>query len=35
VAIIDVDCTELNGFDLQDQAALEDLAELIAKASDF
>jgi L-methionine (R)-S-oxide reductase len=35
VAIIDIDCAELNGFDHDDQAALEDLAELIAKASDF
>ncbi|KAF2746284.1 GAF domain-like protein [Sporormia fimetaria CBS 119925] len=35
VAIIDVDCAELNGFDMDDKAALEDLAALIAKASDF
>lgn len=35
VAIIDIDCAEYNGFDTEDQKALEELAALIAKASDF
>ena len=35
VAIIDVDCAELNGFDEEDQRYLEQLARLIAEASDF
>lgn len=35
VAIIDIDCAELNGFDKDDQIALEELAELIAASSDF
>ena len=35
VAIIDIDCAELNGFDKEDQVALEELAELIAASSDF
>jgi L-methionine (R)-S-oxide reductase len=35
VAIIDIDCAELNGFDSEDQEALEALAELIAASSEF
>ncbi|KAH7132238.1 GAF domain-like protein [Dendryphion nanum] len=35
VAIIDIDCAELNGFDEEDQVALEELAELISASSDF
>lgn len=35
VAIIDIDCAELEGFDAEDQAALENLAELLAASSDF
>jgi len=35
VAIIDVDCAELEGFDEVDRAALEELAELLAQACDF
>ncbi|KAF2269867.1 GAF domain-like protein [Lojkania enalia] len=35
VAIIDIDCAELNGFDLEDQAALENLADLLARSCDF
>ncbi|KAF1962145.1 GAF domain-like protein [Byssothecium circinans] len=35
VAIIDVDCAELNGFTEEDQAALEELAELLAQSCDF
>ncbi|KAF2122870.1 GAF domain-like protein [Lophiotrema nucula] len=35
VAIIDIDCAELDGFDLEDQAALENLADILAKSCDF
>ncbi|KAF2798296.1 GAF domain-like protein [Melanomma pulvis-pyrius CBS 109.77] len=35
VAIIDVDCAKLSGFTLQDQAALEELAKLLAESCDF
>ncbi|KAF2654620.1 GAF domain-like protein [Lophiostoma macrostomum CBS 122681] len=35
VAIIDIDCAELEGFSSEDQEALEALAELIAASSDF
>ncbi|CAE7033253.1 GAF domain-containing protein [Pyrenophora teres f. teres] len=35
VAIIDIDCAELNGFTEEDQEALEDLAELLAQSCDF
>jgi L-methionine (R)-S-oxide reductase len=35
VAIIDIDCAELNGFDEVDQKYLEQLAELIAKSCDW
>jgi len=35
VAIIDIDCAELNGFNAEDQAALEELAELLAQSCDF
>jgi hypothetical protein len=35
VAIIDIDCAELNGFDEEDQVALEELAELLAQSCDF
>jgi L-methionine (R)-S-oxide reductase len=35
VAIIDVDCAELNGFTTEDQEALEALAELLAQSCDF
>ncbi|KAL5119625.1 hypothetical protein ACEQ8H_002471 [Pleosporales sp. CAS-2024a] len=35
VAIIDVDCAELNGFDDEDQRALEELAGILAEACDF
>jgi len=32
VAIIDIDCAELNGFDDEDQKFLEQLAALLAKS---
>ncbi|KAH7380364.1 GAF domain-like protein [Phaeosphaeria sp. MPI-PUGE-AT-0046c] len=35
VAIIDVDCAELNGFTIEDQEALEELADLLARSCDF
>ncbi|OAQ98113.1 hypothetical protein LLEC1_06706 [Akanthomyces lecanii] len=35
VAIIDVDCAELNGFDAVDKKNLEQLAELIGKSCDW
>lgn len=35
MAIIDVDCAELNGFTTEDQEALEELATLLAEACDF
>ncbi|KAF2643790.1 GAF domain-like protein [Massarina eburnea CBS 473.64] len=35
VAIIDVDCAELNGFTAEDQTALEELAGLLAQSCDF
>lgn len=35
MAIIDVDCAELNGFTAEDQEALEELAKLLADACDF
>ncbi|KAF1945895.1 GAF domain-like protein [Clathrospora elynae] len=35
VAIIDIDCAELNGFTTEDQEALEELAQLLAEACDF
>jgi hypothetical protein len=35
VAIIDIDCAELNGFTREDQEALEELAELLARSCDF
>jgi L-methionine (R)-S-oxide reductase len=35
VAIIDIDCAELNGFDEEDRVALEELAELLAQSCDF
>ncbi|CZR53342.1 related to Free methionine-R-sulfoxide reductase [Phialocephala subalpina] len=35
VAIIDVDCAVVNGFDAVDKSALEDLAALIGKACDW
>ncbi|KAK8180690.1 GAF domain-like protein [Phyllosticta citribraziliensis] len=35
VAIIDVDCAELGGFDQEDQKYLEQVAKLIAKGCDF
>lgn len=35
VAIIDVDCAELNGFTKEDQEALEELADLLATACHF
>jgi L-methionine (R)-S-oxide reductase len=35
VAIIDIDCAELNGFDEDDQRALEELARILAEACDF
>ncbi|KAH7385896.1 GAF domain-like protein [Pyrenochaeta sp. MPI-SDFR-AT-0127] len=35
VAIIDIDCAELNGFTTEDQTALEELAELLAQSCDF
>ncbi|KAF2851735.1 GAF domain-like protein [Plenodomus tracheiphilus IPT5] len=35
VAIIDIDCAELNGFDEEDKAALEELAELLAQSCEF
>ncbi|KAF2686693.1 GAF domain-like protein [Lentithecium fluviatile CBS 122367] len=35
VAIIDIDCAELNGFGPEDQTALEELAKLLAQSCDF
>ena len=35
VAIIDVDCAELNGFDEVDQKHLEELAALLARSCDW
>ncbi|KAF1918519.1 GAF domain-like protein [Ampelomyces quisqualis] len=35
VAIIDIDCAELHGFTSEDQEALEELAELLARSCDF
>jgi L-methionine (R)-S-oxide reductase len=35
VAIIDIDCAELNGFDEQDREALEELAGMLGKGCDF
>ncbi|KAF2867623.1 GAF domain-like protein [Massariosphaeria phaeospora] len=35
VAIIDIDCAELNGFSVEDRVALEELAELLAESCDF
>ncbi|KAF2181989.1 GAF domain-like protein [Zopfia rhizophila CBS 207.26] len=35
VAIIDIDCAKLSGFSLEDQVALETLAELLAISCDF
>lgn len=35
VAIIDIDCADLNGFTKEDQTALEELAELLTKSCDF
>ncbi|OSS52041.1 hypothetical protein B5807_03204 [Epicoccum nigrum] len=35
VAIIDIDCAEENGFDAEDQKALEELAAMLARACDF
>ena len=35
MAIIDIDCAELNGFNEEDQTALEELAQLLADSCDF
>lgn len=35
VAIIDIDCAVENGFDEEDQASLEQLAEILAEACDW
>ena len=35
VAIIDIDCAELNGFTTEDQEALEELAQVLAESCDF
>ena len=35
VAVIDIDCAELNGFDEEDKRHLEELARLIAISCDF
>lgn len=35
VAIIDIDCTELEGFDQVDKKALEQLAGLLGEACDW
>jgi L-methionine (R)-S-oxide reductase len=35
VAIIDIDCAELNGFDEVDQKYLEDFAKILAAGCDF
>ncbi|EOA90310.1 uncharacterized protein SETTUDRAFT_158912 [Exserohilum turcica Et28A] len=35
VAIIDIDCAELNGFTAQDKEALEELANMLAESCDF
>lgn len=34
-AVIDIDCTETNGFDQEDKVALEKLAVLLAESCDF
>jgi L-methionine (R)-S-oxide reductase len=35
IAIIDIDCAELEGFDEVDKRYLEDFAEILAAGSDF
>jgi len=35
VAIIDIDCMEVGGFDEEDQKGLEEVARLLAEACDF
>jgi L-methionine (R)-S-oxide reductase len=35
LAIIDIDCAELDGFTEEDQAALEELARILADSCDF
>lgn len=35
MAIIDIDCAELSGFDEEDQEHLEKFADLIASSCDF
>ncbi|KAI9709281.1 MAG: hypothetical protein M1820_003401 [Bogoriella megaspora] len=35
VAIIDIDCADKDGFDVEDQTALEELAQLLAISCDF
>jgi L-methionine (R)-S-oxide reductase len=35
VAIIDIDCAELSGFDAEDRERLEELARLLAESCDF
>jgi len=35
VAIIDIDCAVMNGFDKEDRKGLEDLAELLSKSCDW
>lgn len=35
MAIIDIDCADLNGFGDEDRAALEELAQVLADACDF
>ncbi|KAK6369293.1 hypothetical protein LTS17_009633 [Exophiala oligosperma] len=35
VGVIDIDCTEVDGFDIQDQIGLENIAELLGKSCDW
>lgn len=35
VGVIDIDCTELEGFDEEDQKGLEAIADLLGKSSDW
>ncbi|KIV97496.1 hypothetical protein PV10_01246 [Exophiala mesophila] len=35
VGVIDIDCTEVNGFDEEDQKGLEAIADLLGKSSDW
>jgi L-methionine (R)-S-oxide reductase len=35
VAIIDIDCAELSGFDEEDKKYLEELADILSKSCEF